>query len=215
MVKRWTFHITAGALCLDFANTMSWRRSAAPIERIEDIGDLASWARQVGLISKRAEWTVQTQAGRQPASARARLAAARRLRETIFDVFAAQAERRQIPMRAFNRLSRAIHGAIRRSQLERVDRGFRWRVIKGDPIDDALAAVALSAEALLRSEAMSRVGECSGKDCRWLWIDRTKNLSRRWCDMAVCGNRSKARRHYLRTVGTRGPRAIRGRHAVR
>src|SRR5919201_532490 len=131
MVRSWTFHITGGALCLDFANTLSWRRSSQPIERLGDFADLASWARQAGVITRREELRLNREVQHHP--------------------------------------QRAIH------------------TLK-------------TANELLTSVDTAHIGQCSGPDCRWLWIDRTRNHSRRWCDMAICGNRAKARRHYARTM---------------
>ena len=103
---------------------------------------------------------------------------------------------------------------------ERVDRYFRKRVLQ-DGRDDALAladllesiaatirrhgnttattvpldlATATSALALLNGEVSRRMKICG--NCGWLFIDRSRNKSRIWCDMAVCGNRTKASRHY-------------------
>lgn len=58
------------------------------------------------------------------------------------------------------------------------------------------AATARSALALLDREQRQRIRTCD--NCGWLFVDRSRNGSRRWCDMAVCGNRRKARRHYAR-----------------
>jgi predicted RNA-binding Zn ribbon-like protein len=58
--------------------------------------------------------------------------------------------------------------------------------------------LAQSAGALLTGDQRARVRECSGHDCRWLFLDLSRNHSRRWCDMNDCGNRAKARRHYQR-----------------
>lgn len=55
-------------------------------------------------------------------------------------------------------------------------------------------AVALSALSLLPE--VHRIRICL--NCHWLFVDRSRNRSRRWCDMAVCGNRQKAMRHYRR-----------------
>lgn len=52
-------------------------------------------------------------------------------------------------------------------------------------------AIAWSALDLLRGEELSGLKQCPPDHCHWLFIDRTKNRSRRWCDMATCGNRSK------------------------
>jgi predicted RNA-binding Zn ribbon-like protein len=59
--------------------------------------------------------------------------------------------------------------------------------------------VARSAADLLTSQEQSRVRECAASDCGWLFLDLSRNRSRRWCDMETCGNRTKARRHYARS----------------
>jgi predicted RNA-binding Zn ribbon-like protein len=58
--------------------------------------------------------------------------------------------------------------------------------------------VARSAAELLSSESVDRVRECASSTCTWLFIDDSRNRRRRWCDMASCGNRAKARRYYER-----------------
>jgi predicted RNA-binding Zn ribbon-like protein len=58
-----------------------------------------------------------------------------------------------------------------------------------------LSPVAWSVAELLMSEDLHRVRECAGPDCGWLFMDTSKNGSRRWCSMETCGNRAKARRH--------------------
>lgn len=62
------------------------------------------------------------------------------------------------------------------------------------------AALANSALSLLSGERAGRLRICP--NCGWLFIDRSRNGSRLWCDMAVCGNRQKARRHYRRRRAT-------------
>lgn len=58
------------------------------------------------------------------------------------------------------------------------------------------AALAASALSLLAGDSWRKVRIC--RNCNWLFLDRSRNASRLWCDMSVCGNRSKARRHYER-----------------
>src|SRR5690606_13376751 len=64
------------------------------------------------------------------------------------------------------------------------------------------SAVALSALSLLAADRLARIRICP--NCAWLFLDGSRNASRLWCDMAVCGNRQKARRHYRRRLGVRG-----------
>jgi len=73
----------------------------------------------------------------------------------------------------------------------------------GDPATPIAfeAALAVSALSLLRDETVARLRICP--NCSWLFVDRSRNSSRLWCDMAVCGNRQKANRHYRRRTAAR------------
>ncbi len=89
-------------------------------------------------------------------------------------------------------------GAAHRS-LHRDREGWRWRWGSGDePLAQHLWPVAWAAGALLTEGDLTRVKECDNDACTWLFVDMSKNRSRRWCDMKDCGNRAKARRHYKR-----------------
>ena len=68
-----------------------------------------------------------------------------------------------------------------------------------DALDRPLWAVARAAAALLTGPGLERVRACPGVGCGWLFLDTSRNRSRRWCDMRDCGNRAKARRHYQRS----------------
>jgi predicted RNA-binding Zn ribbon-like protein len=59
--------------------------------------------------------------------------------------------------------------------------------------------IAESAAELLTSQEVSSIRLCEAPDCDWLFLDNSRNRSRRWCDMKICGNREKARRHYRRS----------------
>ena len=66
------------------------------------------------------------------------------------------------------------------------------------PYPDLLRPVLRSALHLLSSPELARLRECAAERCGKLYLDHTKNASRRWCDMDTCGNRAKARRHQAR-----------------
>jgi predicted RNA-binding Zn ribbon-like protein len=68
-------------------------------------------------------------------------------------------------------------------------------------LDDVAWRVARSAADLLTTADLALVRECAADTCGWLFLDRSRNRSRRWCDMNVGGNRAKVRRHYLKTKG--------------
>ena len=67
-----------------------------------------------------------------------------------------------------------------------------------EALDGVLWPVVRSAAELLTSEEAKLVRECASDTCTWLFVDRSRTHRRKWCDMAVCGNRAKARRHYQR-----------------
>ncbi len=82
-------------------------------------------------------------------------------------------------------------------------RGFEWAWnVDKDSLDMPIALVALSAAELLVSAERERVGQCADeRGCGWLFLDTSKNHSRRWCDSKDCGNRDRQHRYYERTRG--------------
>jgi predicted RNA-binding Zn ribbon-like protein len=80
--------------------------------------------------------------------------------------------------------------------------GFVWDWYEVDGVLELpIWIVARSAADLLVSSELERVRECAGEKCDWLFLDASRNQSRRWCDMAACGNRAKAQRNYARRRG--------------
>jgi predicted RNA-binding Zn ribbon-like protein len=75
--------------------------------------------------------------------------------------------------------------------------GWTWGRFENQPALP-LWVIAQSAAELLQSSAISHVHACASETCRWLFLDTSKNHSRRWCDMAICGNRVKVRRFQAR-----------------
>ncbi|MGY2060258.1 CGNR zinc finger domain-containing protein, partial [Nocardia gipuzkoensis] len=75
--------------------------------------------------------------------------------------------------------------------------GITW--ILELPEGRSAAARAVLAWDALRLSHPGRLRPCANSDCRLFLIDHTKSNSARWCSMAVCGNRMKARRHYQRS----------------
>ena len=94
-----------------------------------------------------------------------------------------------------------LEQAPARDALSARDGGFAWAAgAPGTPLRRPLWPVLWSAADLLTSDRLARVRSCGDPRCGWLFLDTSRNRSRRWCDMADCGNRAKARRHYARRV---------------
>jgi predicted RNA-binding Zn ribbon-like protein len=195
-------------LCLDFANTLAWRGSA-PSESLHGLPDLVKWCASSGSVLAGAiadsatNGTNETWADRHPAEAAAIFRGAIALRETIYRVFHAVASGNAPADGDLIELNRALKETPARSTLQRIGGTFGWR-IEGKPHAAAsamLAPVLWSAGDLLAAPQLARVRECANGKCLWLYLDESKNGTRRWCSMSACGNRAKAHRHYARLKG--------------
>ena len=193
------FEITGGALCLDLTNTVD-NRPTTPTEGLRTYADLVAWAEQAGVLTADEGDALRAESARRPADAAAALSVARELREALHAIFAAAARRAPAPAAALALVNAALPPALARREVRPAGEGYTWVWKRTNAeLDDVLAPVVESAAALLTSPDLSRVRECESETCGWLFIDRSRNRSRRWCDMTVCGNRAKVRRHYQRT----------------
>ncbi len=208
------FELTGGALCLDFANTVDRRLTPAPEDHVRGWDDLVAWAEQSALLSKGEAGRLRGRDRPGPAEGARLLEKARTLREALFAIFSAVAAGRAAPGEALSALNTALPEALARLSLAPAGRAYSWRwVEKGSAAGRILPPVIDSAAELLTSPALTRVRECQSDTCAWLFLDTSRNRTRRWCDMTVCGNRAKARRHYQRARNDR-PRNRRPGQAV-
>ncbi len=199
------FELNAGRLCLDFTNTVRARPLSDKIELINDYNALLSWARQATILTPGEAAALAEMAREQPRAAADALTQARSLREALYAVFSALAAGLPAPTADLHTINRAIGKAMTRAGLSPSARGgFEWSWPDAPLGTDRVAWwVARSAAELLTSRDLTGVRECAGYDCGRLFMDGTKNRSRRWCDMASCGNRAKGRRHYERRKSAR------------
>jgi len=191
------FEFSGGRLCLDLANTVQRRGTPRACDLLAGLAELVAWGLQGGVYT-REQAGKALQASRRPAGAAA-LGRLRRLREAIFRVFSALAAGGSPEDEDLDLLSRSAGRTLVDARLSESDGRFSWRW-HGDPAscDRLIWECSMSAVELLTSSELGRLRECAAGDCSWLFLDGSRNQSRRWCDMKVCGNRSKVRRHYLR-----------------
>jgi predicted RNA-binding Zn ribbon-like protein len=208
------FDLSGGALCLDFANTLDDRPAAHPSEGLGSYADLLAFARQSHALPASHVDALLAEAARRPAEAEAALATALDLREVIYRLFLALSEGRAVPAADLASLNRALGLALAQARVVAavpVDNGkssrgspqlagrFAWGWAR-EPVDLAapLWPVARTAADLLTSADLSALRLCASDACAWLFLDTSRNGSRRWCSMRTCGNRAKARRHHAR-----------------
>ena len=193
------FDFSGGLLCLDFANTLSGRGGERSRERLNEYGDLVSWSRQAGVITDLEAQRLLREARRRPAESVSILDRAIELRETLYRLFSTVVAGQLPESGEIRDLNTVLAGALSHARIIPTEAGFAWDWAgRGERLDQPLWPVARSAAELLTSAQLDRVRECAEAGCAWLFLDTSRNRSRQWCDMKVCGNRAKARRHYAR-----------------
>jgi predicted RNA-binding Zn ribbon-like protein len=172
-----------GDLALDFANTLEGARGEPPDkDHLTSYADLLTWTRRAGALPERA----RPRAGD--------LERARELRAAISDVFTAVATDERPPRGAVRSLLAVHADAVREGTIE--DGDWVWA---GAHPDRPLWPIAVAAVDLLRSDRLARLKLCG--NCCWLFLDRSRNGSRRWCSMDECGVHTKMRRYRARRGG--------------
>jgi predicted RNA-binding Zn ribbon-like protein len=206
----WTFHLGYGTLCLDFANTVSWRGSGRPAERLPAYAEVVRFGLQAGLLSADEARRLQRAALRSPGAAARALQAAIRLREALYRIFAGLAGGHPPRPADLQTLNTYLPEALNRLQVVPSAGRFGWGWT-GDPLalDRLLWAVARDAAVFLTGGDLSRLRTCANPDCRWVFLDTTRSGTRRWCTMAVCGNRAKLHRFRTRRKQAAPERAAR------
>ena len=193
------FELSGGALCLDFANSWGDRRRPES-DRLDDYAALLAFACEAGLLDRQHAARLTRRARQAPAEAARAHALARSLRDALYRLFSAQARGRRVDPADVAHVNAALHEALPHLRVTRRAGGYAWDWADdgGEPLAAPLRPIARSAAELLTSDDLARVRECDGATCTWLFLDQSRNRSRRWCSMESCGNRAKARRHYHR-----------------
>lgn len=193
--------LVGGALCLDFANTVGDHDKRRDASLLASYADLLTWAVAAHALTATDAATLRVAADARPDAAAAAFEQALAVRERLYRLFSAI----------------AAGGSPDRDDLEALDAWWRraaghlslawqdgrarqvWRDTDGN-LDRPLGPVIRSAVELITSPTLARVKECGR--CSWLFLDESRNGSRRWCRMEACGNRAKVQRHYARNRRT-------------
>jgi len=191
-----TFRCPGGALCLDFCNSGQGMRGSSKEEWIAGYDDLIDWLKTGQAIG--AAQAAKLRAA-DPEKAHAVWKRAIELREALARVLLARTEGRKPQAADLKVIDAEYARSAPFARLSPTDQGFEWSL---DPAAEApeaaLRPIVESAAALMTSERLARLRRCGNSTCYWLFVDETRNCSRRWCEMASCGNVMKVRRHRAR-----------------
>lgn len=193
-----TEEMVGGRLCLDFANTVHSFYAEEKHDELESYAELLEWSRQAGVVTDAEARRLLREANAHPVKANRALERAKALRDAIFKIFAATTAARSPERDDLMILNSVLAESLTHARIVAGVDGFVWGWNEEDRLDQLLWPLARSAADLLTSDELSRTRECGGESCTWLFMDTSKNRSRRWCDMKGCGNRAKSRRHYER-----------------
>jgi predicted RNA-binding Zn ribbon-like protein len=188
-----------GDPALDLVNTVDWTSRGPEEERLHTYEQVTRWAEGAGVVGAAAGRRLRRLASERPRAAAAAVEYAHRAREALRDLFGAIA-RGESPSTALPRFNQLLADAMERLQVapEAGGRGpaqfdWSWRGQDSDP-RAVVWPVIWSAASLLKSEELRNVRVCDGDDCGWIYVDRSRNRLRRWCEMETCGTREKNRR---------------------
>lgn len=197
MSVTWIAHrFSGGVLALDTANTVVLRADPRrTFDRFEDAAEIARFAAAASVFCA-PELGNRRLSTPDPHAVAPRVIA---MREATDSLFRGAVSTGSLDAGGIAALLRACADGLSGS-LEKI--GAPGQLF-GDPATPIAfeTALAVSALSLLRPEAVGRLRICP--NCGWLFLDRSRNSSRLWCDMAVCGNRRKASRHYGRRKAQR------------
>ena len=196
------FDLSGGNLALNFANTVSKRPTPQRIDRLTDYHELVAFGVATGVYPPRAPDRLYALARQAPGRGQDTLLTAFQFRESLFTIFSAIAQRRAVQGNALALLNLTLQFSAEHGRIVPIGGHFRWEWSRMDSyLDSVLWPIARAAGDLLVSDELALVRICGSDECDWLFLDKTKNHRRRWCDMKTCGNRVKARRHYERVKG--------------
>lgn len=189
-----SFGFIAGDPALDFVNTVDWTDAGQVDERLTDYDALVRWSVEAGVLAKSTGDRLRRAGATRPREARVALAEAIRARKTLHEVFSAVAEGRR-PGTALRELNALVGEAMGRLTLSDTLR-WEWRG-SANQLDAMLWPLIRSAAELLTSSEAGQIRVCGGLSCGWMFVDRSRNGLRRWCQMRTCGTREKTRRRQL------------------
>jgi predicted RNA-binding Zn ribbon-like protein len=199
--------LAGGRLCLDFANTVGPRVDVEGELAHDFLGGydhLVQWARKAGILGAEDAARLLAASARAPAAARRTFEAAIGLREAIYRSFSAVASGATPDPADLAGMQRAYVEAMAHTRIQPQGDGLGWAWADRDDLGRVWWPVARSAVELAVAGPLQRVKQCPLPDgCAWLFLDTTKNGSRRWCSMAECGGQAKARRQSARRRAAR------------
>jgi predicted RNA-binding Zn ribbon-like protein len=190
--------LLGGALCLNFCNTTSGRGTSQVQEHLRSFDNLLAWVTHAGAIDLTAARHFE-KAPPSPSEGERALHRTLALRAALHSIFSSVMAGVPAPAPALVTLNDVLAQSMAAARIQQSTHGFSWTWENAPwSADRLLWPVARSAAELLITGDLSRLRVCPGCFCGWMFLDKTRNGRRRWCEMEVCGSRDKMRRYHQR-----------------
>jgi len=191
-----TLELDGGWLCLDFINTVGNRVEVPSICYLPTNNEVLKWAKRVKLFSSKEIREITEYNSKYPDIAEKDHKKIINIRETLYQMFSAIANDfpptrpvlkkfNKYLSETFNNLKLAVDkNRVVTEDWQKENTGmhqFQFQIIR-------------SAYELLKSDLLITLKQCD--KCGWLFLDRSKNRSRKWCNMDTCGSSEKSKRYY-------------------
>lgn len=204
------FYFVGGQLGLDFINTQVGAKEAA-VDFLAGFGDLVAWLQQAGTLDAPQAKAALATWGQRP-EAKTLLEQARKLRSALRDMVQRLAAGKPAGQVVVDEINRVLAQESGYNQLVRGAHGYELRFQAGrKEAAHLLTPIAMSAAELLCASEPQRIRQCGNPVCGLYYYDTSKNHTRRWCSMAICGNRMKAAAFYQRSQKNKKTPSLPGR----
>lgn len=193
--------LSGGQAGLDFVNTVEPRIGEAPHDFLLSYTDLVEWSKHDGLIGEEKAEQLLREASLHPEKSKAVFIQAIALREASYRVFVALMDQRKPVNLDLQLLQDRFVQAMAHGRLVAADDRVEWQWEPDEnELDQILWLLSRAIVGLLTSPDVERVKECPPGEggCGWLFVDKSKNRSRRWCSDEECGSLVRMRRMYAR-----------------
>lgn len=207
------FKLVGGHPVVDFVNTVGGRvhhpartrardyQNAYRFDKLEAYADLLAWSWRAKLLVESEAKRLGRLAEEKPREAEKVLGRAVTLRESIFRLLKSVAEGWKPERSDIEILNGELSVASKHKKLAYNKDGFNWEWSdRAESLDLMLWQISAAAAELLATGELSRLRQCGGENCGWMFLDTSRNHSRQWCDMKDCGNLAKVRRFRQKNV---------------
>jgi predicted RNA-binding Zn ribbon-like protein len=207
------FRFVGGHVAADLVNTVNWEELGPDRDRLSDYGRVVAWAAEAGVIDGERGAALRAAAAARPVEADTAYEAVRWTRDVLRRVLWAVGHgtlRDREGERALADLNALLANVFRAQRLAPATGtegepgaalAWRWEGA-ASRLDALLWPVVWACAQLLAGPDAARVRVCGGAGCGWVYVDRSRNGLRRWCEMQTCGTLEKSRRRARRAAGS-------------